>query len=139
MGGRSVAGAFFLRDGARVTGALSLNGATLGAIVDDPACWPATGDLRLEPLPLRRVPRQRRSARRERLDWLSRQTPERWGEDFWPQPYEQLAHVLGEMGHDEDKRRVLIEKERLARRARRERARTCRAVAPRSSRTRSWG
>ena len=58
-----------------------------------------------------------------RLDWLSRQTPERWGEDFWPQPYEQLAAVLGEMGHDEDKRRVLIEKERLSRRARRARAR----------------
>jgi len=54
-----------------------------------------------------------------RLDWLSRQTPRRWGEDFWPQPYEQLAGVLGQMGHDEDKRRVLIEKERLARRARR--------------------
>jgi hypothetical protein len=59
---------------------------------------------------------------RERLDWLSRQTPGRWGEDFWPQPYEQLAKVLGEMGHDEDKRRVLVEKERLARRARRKRA-----------------
>lgn len=121
LGRTTVAGAFFLRDGARLTGVLSLNGASLGAIVDEPACWPARGDLRLN--------RCRYGAflgsvvgARERLDWLSRQTPERWDEDFWPQPYEQLAQVLGEMGHQEEKRRVLIEKERLARRARRSRA-----------------
>jgi hypothetical protein len=49
--------------------------------------------------------------------------PERWGEDFWPQPYEQLSTVLREMGHDEEARTVLIMKERLQRRARRARAR----------------
>jgi hypothetical protein len=49
--------------------------------------------------------------------------PERWGQDFWPQPYEQLANVLRDMGHEEDARAVLIEKERLQRRARRVRAR----------------
>lgn len=121
FGRTTVAGAFFLRDGARLTGVLNLNGANLGAIVDEPACWPARGDLRLN--------RCRYGAflgsvvgARERLDWLSRQTPERWDEDFWPQPYEQLAQVLGEMGHQEEKRRVLIEKERLDRRARRNRA-----------------
>lgn len=122
LGRTSVAGAFFLREGARVTGTLSLNGATLGAIVDDPACWPAKGDLRLNRClygallgSVVRAP--------ERLDWLARQAPERWNEDFWPQPYEQLAQVMGQMGHNEDKRRVLIEKERLVRRARRKRAR----------------
>jgi hypothetical protein len=121
LGRTTVAGAFFLRDGARVTGALSLNGATLGAIVDDPDCWPAKGDLRLNRCLYGAFLGSVVGAR-ERLDWLSRQTPERWGEDFWPQPYEQLARVLGEMGHDEDKRRVLVEKERLSRRARRRRA-----------------
>ena len=40
-------GALFLRSGARVDGALSLNGANFGAIVDEPACWPAKGDLLL--------------------------------------------------------------------------------------------
>ncbi len=122
LGRTAVAGAFFLREGARLSGTLSLNGATLGAIVDDPACWPTTGDLRLNRCLYAAFLGSVVTAR-ERLDWLSRQTPERWGEDFWPQPYEQLARVLGEMGHDEDKRRVLIEKERLARRARRNRAR----------------
>jgi hypothetical protein len=54
---------------------------------------------------------------RGRLEWLSRQTPERWGEDFWPQPYEQLAAVFRDMGHNEDARAVLIAKERLQRQA----------------------
>jgi hypothetical protein len=53
-----------------------------------------------------------------RLDWLSRQTAERWGEDFWPQPHEQLALVLQELGHEDDAREVLIAKERLQRAAR---------------------
>ena len=121
LGRANIAGAFFLRDGARVSGTLSLDGATLGAMVDDPASWPAKGDLRLNRCLYGAFLGSVVGAE-ERLDWLSRQTPERWGEDFWPQPYEHLARVLGEMGHDEDKRRVLIEKERLSRQARRRRA-----------------
>jgi hypothetical protein len=117
----TVKGAFFLRSGAKIDGALSLNGANLGAILDEPACWPAKGDLRLNRC-LYGALLGGAVESRTRLDWLSRQTPGRWGEDFWPQPYEQLAAVLGEMGHDEDKRRVLMVKERLARRARRGRA-----------------
>jgi hypothetical protein len=122
LGRTGISGAFFLREGAKVAGTLSLNGASIGAIVDDPACWPAKGDLRLNRCLYGAFLGSVVDAR-ARLDWLSRQTPERWNEDFWPQPYEQLAKVLGEMGHDEDKRRVLIEKERLSRRARRSRAR----------------
>jgi hypothetical protein len=121
LGRSTIAGAFFLREGARLSGTLSLNGATLGSIVDDPTSWPDKGDLRLNRCLYGAFLGSVVGAR-ERLDWLSRQTPERWGEDFWPQPYEHLARVLGEMGHDEEKRSVLIEKERLARRARRQRA-----------------
>jgi hypothetical protein len=114
----TVKGALFLRSGAKIDGALSLNGADLGAILDEPGCWPAKGDLLLNRC-LYGALLGGAVEGTTRLDWLSRQTPGRWGEDFWPQPYEQLAAVLGEMGHDEDKRRVLMEKERLARRARR--------------------
>lgn len=116
----SVASAFFLRDGARIEGTLSLAGAVLGAMVDDPASWPAKGDLVLN----RCLYGAFLGAPAEadlRLDWLARQTPARWGEDFWPQPYEHLAKVLREMGHDDDARVVLVEKERRARRARRAR------------------
>jgi hypothetical protein len=116
-----IAGAFFLRHGARVHGVLDMTAADIGAFHDDQAGWPAKGDLALN--------RARYGAfiggpvdAESRLDWLSRQTPERWGQDFWPQPYEQLASVFRDMGHDEDANAVLIAKERLQRQARRARA-----------------
>ncbi|MCX7304017.1 MAG: hypothetical protein NTV73_06730 [Hyphomicrobiales bacterium] len=121
LNGARVNGAFFLRQGATIRGTLDLTATEIGAIDDDQACWPRKGDLLLN--------RCRYGAfiggpvdAASRLDWLSRQVPERWKEHFWPQPYEQLASVLGEMGHNEDARAVLIAKERLQRRARRARA-----------------
>ncbi len=116
-----IRGAFFLRRGAQVNGVLALTGASIGTIHDEAAAWPAIGDLLLN--------RCRYGAfidgpvdAASRLDWLARQTPHRSGEDFWPQPYEQLAAVFREMGHGEDARAVLVVKERLQRRARRARA-----------------
>lgn len=116
-----VAGAFFLRHGARLDGTLALTGASIGTIHDEAACWPKPGELLLN--------RCRYGAfidgpvdAESRLAWLARQSPDRWGEDFWPQPYEQLAAVFREMGHGEDASAVLVVKERLQRRARRGRA-----------------
>ncbi len=115
-------GAFFLRQSASILGTLDLTAAEIGAIDDEEASWPQKGDLLLN--------RCRYGAfiggpidAASRLRWLERQVSERWKEDFWPQPYEQLATVLREMGHDEEARAVLIVKERLQRRARRSRAR----------------
>ena len=51
----------------------------------------------------------------ERIRWLKLQDPSKFGKDFWPQPWEQCAKVLREMGHPEDAREILIEKERLQR------------------------
>ncbi len=112
-----IEGALFLRNGARVLGALSLNGTQAGIIVDEKESWPGPGDLLLNRFTYKGVLASNVDAR-SRLDWLSRQDPARWGEDFWPQPYEQLAHVLTEMGHREHARTVLYEKERLQRKAR---------------------
>jgi len=116
----AVKGAFFLRCEARLDGTLALTGASLGTIHDEAACWPKPGDLLLN--------RCRYGAfidgpvdADSRLDWLARQRPQRWGEDFWPQPYEQLASVFREMGHGGDASSVLVIKERLQRRARRAR------------------
>lgn len=118
-----ISGAFFLRQGASVQGTLDLTATEIGAIDDEQASWPKKGDLLLNRCqygafiggPVDAV---------SRLDWLARQVPERWKEDFWPQPYEQLSTVLREMGHDEDARAVLIAKEKLQRRARRARAKS---------------
>ncbi len=117
----TVAGALFLLGDARISGALSLTGAALGAISDERASWPGRGELLLNRCRyggFLGAPVDAAS----RLDWLSRQDPGRWGEDFWPQPYEQLSAVLSEMGHGEDAHAVLMVKERLQRRARRARA-----------------
>ena len=116
-----IAGAFFMRNGAAVIGVLSLNDATMDTIVDAEASWPAPGDLLLNRCRYGGFLGAPTDATR-RLDWLGRQDPSRWGEDFWPQPYEQLAEVLTKMGHEEDARAVMMVKERLQRRARRVRA-----------------
>jgi hypothetical protein len=113
-----VRGGLFLRGGAKIDGALDLTGASIDTLHDDEGSWPAPGNLLLNRCLYNALLGGPVDSRR-RLAWLALQSPERWGEDFWPQPYEQLAHVFREMGHDEDARVVLIEKERLQREARR--------------------
>lgn len=123
FGGAIVRGAFMLREGARVEGLLNLSGTTVDTLVDAAESWPAQGDLALNRF-LYNAFLIGPSDARSRLDWLARQEPARWGEDFWPQPYERLAQVFTDMGHGEDAIRVLVAKERLQRRARRARARS---------------
>jgi len=89
-------GAFFLRQGASILGTLDLTATEIGAIDDEEACWPQKGDLLLN--------RCRYGAfiggpidAASRLRWLERQGSKRWEEDFWPQPYEQLATLLREL------------------------------------------
>lgn len=50
-----------------------------------------------------------------RIKWLSLQYREGQNRDFWPQPWEQCAKVLREMGHGDDARLVLIDKEKRQR------------------------
>jgi hypothetical protein len=100
-----------------------MTGASIGTIHDQASCWPKAGDLLLNRCLYGAFIDSPVDAE-SRLDWLGRQSSERWGEDFWPQPYEQLATVFREMGHIEDSRTVLLVKERRQRRARRARARS---------------
>lgn len=115
-----IGGAFILREGASLTGLLTLNGARLGNLADAPESWPAPGCLTLNRCVYEGILAAPVDAE-SRLRWLALQDPERAGDGFWPQPYEQLARVLAGMGHADDARRVLFEKERLQRRARRAR------------------
>jgi len=116
-----IRGGFFLRGNAKVDGTLDLTGASIDTLHDDEESWPAPGNLLLNRCLYNALIGGPVDAER-RLAWLALQSPRRWSEDFWPQPYERLASVLGEMGHDEDARAVLVEKERLQRAARRGRA-----------------
>ena len=113
--GTKVTDIFFLRAGAKIDGALDLAVAELGDINDDPACWPEkTGDLVLDRCRYGAFTGDGISAA-ERIRWLALQDPARWGQDFWPQPYEQCAKVFCEMGHPADAKKILIEKEKLQR------------------------
>ncbi|MBU8540007.1 bactofilin family protein [Falsiroseomonas tokyonensis] len=116
-----VIGVFLLNGRAKVSGVLDLTGATIGTIHDAIAAWPTAGDLLLNRCQYQAIVEGPVDAG-TRIGWLALQDPQRWGEDFWPQPYEQLAKVFRDLGHDEDARRVLIAKERLQRSARRRRA-----------------
>jgi hypothetical protein len=116
-----VKGAWFLWKGAKIDGVLDMTGASLASIHDDLASCSDNGDLMLNRCLYDALLGGTIEAER-RLEWLARQSPARWGEDFWPQPYEQLANVCRAMGHEDDARAVLIAKERLQRSARRARS-----------------
>jgi hypothetical protein len=120
--GLSAKGGLFWRALKEIKGVLDLTDAEVGALCDDRVSWPKRGDLILD--------RFRYGAftgtgtpldAAARIDWLDRQDPARVGADFWPQPWEQCAKVLREMGHREDARRILIAKEERQRAARRAR------------------
>jgi hypothetical protein len=116
-----IIGILMLNGRAKVSGVLDLTGATIGTIHDTISAWPTAGDLLLNRCLYQAIVEGPVDAK-TRIGWLALQDPERWGEDFWPQPYEQLAKVFRDLGHDEDARSVLVAKERLQRRARRKRA-----------------
>ena len=125
--GAKVTGTFFLRKyekddakiDAKIDGVLNLSGAELGAINDDPDCWPKKfGDLALNRCQYGALTGHGIRAA-DRIRWLALQDPAKFDQDFWPQPYEQCAKVFREMGHLADARDILIEKEKLQRAARR--------------------
>jgi hypothetical protein len=115
LAGVRVDGSLFLRSG-RVDGVLDLTGAEVGILNDAESSWPARGFLVLDRFRYGAIVGGPVDATR-RLDWLRRQDPTRWGAAFWPQPYEQLAGVLREMGHEDEAKTVLIEKQSCLRAA----------------------
>jgi hypothetical protein len=100
----------FLDNGFRAEGAVRLVGGHVGLLLDDEASWPASGNLQLDGFVYTAIAASPTDAK-ARLAWLARQpsTP------FRPQPYQQLAKVLRESGHEADAKRVLIAKERARR------------------------
>lgn len=111
-------GVFFQKDGARATGMIDLGGATIGALSDDPSCWPKSGHLILDGLTYRGFVGTATSARK-RLAWLALQDPRRFGDAFWPQPYQQLASVYEAQGLSDEAALVRYERAHLQRRAER--------------------
>jgi hypothetical protein len=116
------AGVFFLRGTARVDGLLNMTDAHFRTMADALVCGPAPGELNLNRLTYDAFIMDAPVSAEARIKWLGLQDAKRFGADFWPQPYEQCAKVLREMGDVSGAQLILIEKEKLQRRAARQRA-----------------
>ena len=115
-----IGAALFLR-GVVLDGILSLNGATARVVVDEPASWPAPGNLNLDGFVYDGFALGAPTSAKARLAWLRLQCNARCDAGFTPQPFEQCAEVLRRAGHADDARTILIAKERLQREAERRR------------------
>lgn len=112
--GATIAGTFFLREGARLDGRLDLSATKIGSLVDDEACWPK--EMVLDGFSYDRLAGIAPVDAAARLRWLDQQRPSDLGENFKPQPWEQLIKVLREMGHFDAARDIAIEKQNRLRR-----------------------
>jgi hypothetical protein len=118
MLGRAQVGAvFMLRGKARIDGMLNMTDSEFRSLADEEACWPAAGNLNLARCQYDGFVFNAPVSARARLRWLGLQDAGKFGVDFWPQPYEVCARLLREMGHADEARAILIEKERLLRRS----------------------
>ena len=111
-----IQGTFFLVGPHQVKGILDATDAVFGSIVDDPACWPPKGCLRLNGCRYGGFATSAVDVP-SRLDWLDRQYPPGEASRFLPQPHEQLARVLREAGHEDQSKTVLVAKARALRTA----------------------
>jgi sRNA-binding regulator protein Hfq len=87
---------------------LDLRLAQVGTFRDDEKSWPKAGNLLLDGFRYNRLDEVAPFKADSRKKWLSLQRRDR----FRPQPYEQLAAVLRQMGHEPEARQIMIEKNR---------------------------
>ena len=113
-----IAEGLYWRDVTVGSGVVFLSGAHAADLVDDPERWPGHGQLMLDGFTYDRIADAPTDAK-TRIAWLKKGCY--LDDDFYPQPFTQLAKVLRTMGHDADGRKVLAERERLLRQDDRER------------------
>jgi hypothetical protein len=88
---------------------LNLQNAKVGVLWDNEKSWPSKGLMLLDGFSYDDIAYSAPKDAKIRIEWLSRQVEQQ----FRPGPYEQLAKVLNKMGHSEDAKKILIEKERM--------------------------
>jgi hypothetical protein len=85
---------------------LKLQSAKFGALQGQKETWPRPGNLFLDGLVYNRILDQTSTIGEDRTKWLALQPTDQ----FYPQPYEQLASVLRTMGRERDARDVMVGK-----------------------------
>jgi hypothetical protein len=102
---------------------LDLRGARVGRLADDVASWPAAGNLDLGNFTYTAIDEGQMDAKTRRK-WVERQTsvsldplvrPQAKRPSYSAKPYQQLAKVLRESGHEADAKQILIFKEKARR------------------------
>ena len=85
---------------------LDLRRAQCVAIWDEEDSWPSAGNLFLDGFAYKSICEDAPPDAASRIRWLHLQPRDK----FLPQPYEQLADVLRQSGHEEEARKILIQK-----------------------------
>lgn len=106
--------ALMLRE-ASIAGQVMMTDAQVAALADDLDSWPAA-QVVLDGFRYARISGHGVSSEM-RIAWLERQVPADIGDNFRPQPWEQLIRVLRDMGHSRGATLVAMEKQRALRRA----------------------
>lgn len=91
--------------------------ARIGTLQDDNSSWPPKSKLRLTGFVYETFAGEVDTRAKWRREWLERQYEERIGTSFRPQPYEQLARVLRNMGYERDAREIAIAKQEMLRKS----------------------
>lgn len=114
-----IAGTFILDGGCELCSA-NVSGARVAYWWDSESAWPkAPKSIKLNGFETKAFVGRSPVDAAARIRWLSLQQESRLGAEFWPQPWEECARVLREMGHGAAARDILIEKEKRQRKARR--------------------
>jgi hypothetical protein len=110
-----ITGGIYLRDGFTAEGTVSFLGAYAQNLADDDITGGTADACRvaLDGFTYERIAWGASTFADKRIPWLLRQVPDPHSIDFCPQPFEQLTKVLAAMGHDDDARKVAMEKQRL--------------------------
>jgi hypothetical protein len=115
--GAQITGSLVWAPDSQVAGQVTLEGATVGHLVDDwgqgrpGGFWPPGGQLRLDGFTYGMFGGDQRATVGQRLDWIRSQYPSSnpsKSVDFATQPYEQLAKVYAQAGKESDARKVAI-------------------------------
>lgn len=109
-----IGGTAFFIEGFHAAGRVDLRAAAIDVLVDEDVAW-EDSTLLLDGLTIRRFAADAPVEAAARIRWLERQPSDHLGRDFRPQPWEECARVLAEMGHERDARILRIEKRRRMR------------------------
>jgi|GEM_PF-480694 len=114
-----VKGAFFFENVKALVGRVSLTGTRVAVLVDDAESWTSDAKLNLDGFTYERIGDDSPIRAPVRRHWFEKQEAKYLDDDFKPQPWNQLAHVLYAMGHEDDAKDIRIDMRRRWHRSRR--------------------